>query len=76
MHVFITVWVLTVSYINPNSKVGFSYQLQYKDKKTCMANIRAHSAHYTNPDNYFKGEIVNEGKRARCDASQVVVGVK
>lgn len=73
MYAFITVWVLTVSYVNTNNKVAFAYQLQYADKKTCMANIRAHSEHYTKPGKIFDAGLVNENKRARCDPSQVVV---
>ncbi|OTG87911.1 hypothetical protein [Acinetobacter sp. ANC 3813] len=73
---FITVWVLTVSYLNTNNKVSFSYQLQYADQKTCIAQIKKHSAHYTNEGAIFDSGLVNEYKKARCDFAQVPMVIK
>lgn len=73
---FITVWVLTVSYLNDQTKVSFSYQLQYADQKTCMAQIPRHSEHLKDSDSFFGGKLVNQNKKARCDFSQVPVVIK
>ena len=75
-----TVWVLTVSYVNVGTSghagygAAYSYQLEYKDKKTCLEQAENHrqkriaKSRFLEPDSY-----VNEHKSARCDFKQVLV---
>lgn len=59
---FITVWVLTVSYVSTNQKTSYSYQLQYADQKTCVSQIKNHTERYEYPDAYFGGKLLNANK--------------
>lgn len=76
---FITVWVLTVSYVNINydnrSGGAMSYQLQYETKAECLKQVPLHSEQ-SKSLSWGRVEVTNAHKRARCDMSKVVVAVK
>ena len=79
---FITVWMLTVTYVNIDhgSRAGggaTSYQLQYADQKTCLAELKNHVERRV-PQKGFAApdKVYNENKAARCDKAQVPVVMK
>lgn len=78
MLTWITVWMLTVSYVNfndnMNAGVAYSYQLQYKDQKTCLAEAAKHRQRRVIKEGFINTyAYVNEHKAARCDFQQILV---
>lgn len=80
MLTWITVWILTVSHYEVDSighggyGVGYTYQLQYKDQKTCLKQADAHRERKTSKTKFLEPDsYVNKHKRTRCDFQQIPV---
>ena len=75
---FITVWILTVSYVDSSDRQGkaFSYQLPYATQKTCLVEAEKHrQRHIDSGSKFILKRTVNGGKAARCDFAQVPIYV-
>lgn len=80
MLTWITVWMLTVSYVNVSDShssaygAAYTYQLQYKDQKTCLAEAAKHRQRKVVKEGFINTiSYVNEHKSARCDKQQILV---
>lgn len=76
MLTWVTAWVLTVSYVNLDNNIragaGYSYQLQYKDQKTCLVEAKKHRQRQVVREGFINTyTYVNRHKVARCDFQQI-----
>lgn len=80
MLTWITVWVLTVTHNESNTLahagygVGYSYQLQYKDKATCLRESEKHKERRVVKTSFLEPtSYLDKNNRVRCDMQQIPV---